>query len=78
MVGAVRKAHLESSDVAAAQARVSAVRDLLSRYPSHGTVKYLLHIVGGLPLTHVRPPLVDLTPDQAAALEREVREMGLE
>ena len=78
LVAAVRRAHLEGGDVAAAQVRLSAVRDLLSRYPSHGTVKHLLHIVGGLPLTYVRPPLVDLTPEQAAAVEREVREMGLE
>jgi 4-hydroxy-tetrahydrodipicolinate synthase len=75
---AVRKAHLEGGDVAAAQSRVNAVRDLLGRYPSHGTVKYLLHVVAGLPRTQVRPPLVDLTPEQAAAVQREVREMGLE
>jgi len=78
LMAAVRNAHVEGGDVAGAQSKVSPVRDLFSRYPSHGTVKYLLHIVAGLPLTHVRPPLVDLTPEQAEAVEREIREMALD
>ena len=77
LMAAVRKAHLEGGDVDAAQSKVSGVRDLIARNPFPAAVKYLLHVVAGLPLTHVRPPLVDLTPEQAAAVQREVREMGL-
>ncbi len=75
---AVRKAHLEGGDMAGPQSKLSAVRQLVERNPFPATVKYLIHIVAGLPLTQVRPPLVDLTPEQAAAVEREVRAMGLE
>jgi dihydrodipicolinate synthase/N-acetylneuraminate lyase len=41
-------------------------------------LKHLLRILAGLPQTYVRPPLRDLTPQDAAELERRTRELGLE
>lgn len=55
-----------------AQQRVNVVRQLLHRYGSHTSVKHILHWVGGLPLTYVRPPLEDLTSEPAAALRQEL------
>lgn len=77
LAAAIYRAQVEGGDMAGAQSKLSAVRDLVERNPFPATVKYLLHIVAGLPLTQVRPPLVDLTPEQAAAVEREIREMDL-
>ena len=61
----------------AAQAAIDRVRGLVHAYPSPSVLKHLLRIVGGLPQTYVRPPLRDLTPREAAELERRTRELGL-
>jgi 4-hydroxy-tetrahydrodipicolinate synthase len=68
----VYRAHESGGDVAGAQADLTRVKEILFRYPSHGAVKRALQLVAGLPLTYVRPPLRDLTPDEAASLEREL------
>jgi 4-hydroxy-tetrahydrodipicolinate synthase len=62
----------------AAQAAIDRVRGLVHSYPSPSVLKHLLRIVAGLPQTYVRPPLRDLTPQEAAELERRTRELGLE
>ncbi len=77
LIAGVFDAHASGGDVAAAQAEVSRVRDTLSRFPSHSAIKHLLHLVAGLPLTYVRPPLRDLTPDEVEALSRQARELAL-
>lgn len=76
LLAGVLRAHAGGEDVTAAQARVDRVRSLLGRYPSHSAVKHLLHLVGGLSLSYVRPPLRDLTVDEAAALGQEVGELA--
>ncbi len=75
LVGWVLRAHDTGGDVAAAQAEVTRVRDTLNRFPSHSAIKHLLHLVAGLPLTYVRPPLRDLTPEEAKALAQQVQEL---
>ena len=48
---------------------VSAVRELVGAYPRHAAVKHLLQVVSGLPRASVRPPLEELTDEQADELE---------
>lgn len=62
----------------AAQAAIDRVRGLVHSYPSPSVLKHLLRIVAGLPQTYVRPPLRDLTPQEAVELEQRTRELGLE
>jgi len=72
LVSAVQRACLEKGDVEAAQERVNRVRTLLKKFPSRSAIKHLLHLVGGLPLTYVRPPLEDLSPEQMEELKRDL------
>jgi 4-hydroxy-tetrahydrodipicolinate synthase len=53
---------------AAAQNVLSAARKLLESYPLQPATKAALSYVAGLPTTAVRPPQVELTPEQTAAL----------
>jgi 4-hydroxy-tetrahydrodipicolinate synthase len=78
LVAAIYRAHVEGGDASGAQSKLSAVRDIVERNPFPATVKYLLHIVAGLPLTQVRPPLADLTPEQEEAVEKELRGLGFD
>lgn len=73
MAVAIHRAHERGGDVEAAQAKFSKMRVFTRKYPMHSATKHLLHVFGGLPLTYVRPPLAELTPEEATALEREAR-----
>ena len=75
LIAWVNRARASGGDVAGAQAEVSAVRELIGRFPSHSAIKHLLHRVAGLPLTYVRPPLRDLTPEEAHEIERLAQEL---
>jgi len=77
LIAWVLRAHDTGGDVAAAQAGVDRVRALIGKYPAHAATKRLLHLVAGLPLTYVRPPLRDLTDEEAASLAREAAELEL-
>ncbi len=77
LVADVFHAHDAGGDIAAAQAKLDRAKETLDGLPSYSALKQLLHVVAGLPLTHVRPPLRDLTPDEADALGRRVQELGL-
>jgi 4-hydroxy-tetrahydrodipicolinate synthase len=59
----------------AAQARLSAARTLLDRFPLQPATKAALAEVAGLPETAVRPPQVELTPDQRAQLRQGLKEL---
>jgi 4-hydroxy-tetrahydrodipicolinate synthase len=48
---------------------LAAVRELTQQFPRHAALKHLLHLVSGLPRSAVRPPLEELTAEQAAELE---------
>ena len=75
LIAWVIRAQATGGDVAGAQAEVTSVRETLNRFPSHSAIKHLLHSVAGLPLTYVRPPLRDLTPEEARELERLTQEL---
>lgn len=77
LMSAVWRAHSEGGDVDAAQERVNQAQGLLRGLPPHSAMKHLLHLMAGLPLTYVRPPLRDLTPEEAEELRRRAREMSL-
>lgn len=76
LMAAPGKAHTEQ-ERNEAQAAIDPIRGLIKDYPSPSVIKHLLRIVAGLPQTYVRPPLRDLTPAEAADLERRVNELGL-
>lgn len=77
LVAEIFKADASGGNVVAAQAEVDRARRSISPLPSHSGIKHLLHHVAGLPLTYVRPPLRDLTPEEADALSRQVVELAL-
>jgi 4-hydroxy-tetrahydrodipicolinate synthase len=60
------------------QRLLTAVRELTQAFPRHAAVKYLLHLVSGLPRSAVRPPLEELTPEQEAELEARFDELRSE
>jgi 4-hydroxy-tetrahydrodipicolinate synthase len=62
----------------AAQEAIDRVRSIVHSYPTPSVLKHMLRIVAGFPQTYVRPPLRDLTPQEAVELERQTRELGLE
>lgn len=65
----VRQAVLAGRDPAQWQSRLNEVRGWLEHSPSmHAATKFLLTQFADLPLCAVRPPLVDLDPDQRTAL----------
>lgn len=66
LVGAVQRAAWEGGDLDAAQAILSAARSLLESYPLQPATKAALSDIAGLPPTAVRPPQVELTPQQRA------------
>jgi 4-hydroxy-tetrahydrodipicolinate synthase len=60
------------------QRLLTAVRELTQQFPRHAAVKYLLHLVSGLPRSAVRPPLEELTPGQESELEARFDELRSE
>ena len=54
------------------QAKTTRVVELIGKYPLYAANKCVLAL-RGFPYAHVRPPLVDLTPPQRAALETDLR-----
>ena len=72
LVRDVRQRLLAGEDAESSQAAIDRVLEVLRRYPTFAAIKHWLRIAAGLPQTYVRPPLRDLTPQEAAALEQEV------
>lgn len=65
-----------AGDGAAEQERVNTVARIFERYPVFAANKVVLSL-RGFELTHVRPPLVDLSDEQRSSLERDLRSEGL-
>jgi dihydrodipicolinate synthase/N-acetylneuraminate lyase len=59
--------------VAASQAILAEARGLLESCPLQPATKTALSAVAGLPPTAVRPPQVELTPEQRAAFSATLR-----
>ena len=59
-----------------AQARLSAARNALDMFPLQPATKAALAELAGLPATAVRPPQVELTPEQGARLRQALKELS--
>jgi 4-hydroxy-tetrahydrodipicolinate synthase len=57
-----------------AQTTLSAARCLLDSCPLQPATKFALTVVAGMPLTAVRPPQIELTPEQCDRLAAALRE----
>lgn len=53
------------SEVERRQRFLTDARSLLGEFPRHAALKLLLHLVAGIPRSSVRPPLEELTEEQA-------------
>ncbi len=62
-------------DVSGVQRKISRYKQVFKRYPFRGGSKYALTL-RGFPMSFVRPPLVDLTEEQQAALQNELKAEG--
>lgn len=71
-VAAVSKALREGGDADGAQARLNRIRAALKARPMPAALKAALALLAGLPRTAVRPPAVDLEPDEVRALEADL------
>jgi 4-hydroxy-tetrahydrodipicolinate synthase len=74
LVGAVQRAAWGGGDVATAQATLSEARTLLESYPLQPATKAALTEVADLPATLVRPPQVELSPEQRGQFVAALRE----
>jgi 4-hydroxy-tetrahydrodipicolinate synthase len=54
------------------QDRINAVREAIQPYPQHAAIKALASTRADLPAVHVKPPLVDLEPEQRQQLQHDV------
>lgn len=63
------------ADATEAQARLSAARRALDLFSLQPATKAALAELGGLPETAVRPPQVELTPDQRSKLRQALKEL---
>ena len=61
-----------------AQRFLADVRELVSEFPRHAALKHLLHLVSGLPVSSVRPPLQELDDAQKTSLETRFNEIRSE
>jgi 4-hydroxy-tetrahydrodipicolinate synthase len=59
------------------QEHLSQARQTLAAYPIVAAVKYALHWLADFPRTATRPPNVELSPDQQAALTQDLVRLGL-
>lgn len=60
-------------EIERAQAKLSQVKSLVYNYPSISALKLLVHLRASLPHTYVRPPLAELTQDEANQLQDDLR-----
>jgi 4-hydroxy-tetrahydrodipicolinate synthase len=73
---AAQQAAWRGAGVEDAQARLSAARQVLDLFPLQPATKAALAEVAGLPVTAVRPPQVELTPEQRGRLRQALKELS--
>lgn len=73
---AAQQAAWSGAGIDEAQARLSAARRVLDLFPLQPATKAALAEVAGLPETAVRPPQVELTPEQRAQLRQALKELS--
>ncbi len=72
LVKTILQVHRDGGDPFRAQRQLNVLRDLMLRFPRIGSLKQLIGIVTGLPVTHTRPPNRDLTEPEVEALKEAV------
>jgi 4-hydroxy-tetrahydrodipicolinate synthase len=75
LISAIYDDFRAGKDVSAAQQRVNSLKDIVAKYPPFAGNKHALTLYG-FPLTHVRPPLVDLSKDERRRMQAELRQIG--
>jgi 4-hydroxy-tetrahydrodipicolinate synthase len=73
---AAQRAGWSGRGVDEAQSRLSAARKVLDMFPLQPATKAALAELAGLPETAVRPPQVELTPEQRAQLRQALKELS--
>jgi 4-hydroxy-tetrahydrodipicolinate synthase len=71
------QAFRSGQDTSRWESRITAVREVVKRYPQHAATKTLTTWRSGLPQVYVKPPLVELAAEQRAALQREIADLDL-
>ena len=64
--------HRDTGDATRVQRQFNELRDLMMQFTRMGAMKRLISVIGGLPLTHTRPPNRDLDAGETAALEEAI------
>jgi 4-hydroxy-tetrahydrodipicolinate synthase len=75
LAAATQAAVWDGGDAPAAQARLSAARNVLDMFPLQPATKAALAEIAGLPETAVRPPQVELSPAQRVQLRAALKEL---
>ncbi len=74
----IRRAAQTGEDYTSLQEELNALRDLLQEFaPLQASIKVLLARITHMPLTFVRPPLVDLSPEQRLHLLRRAESLSI-
>ena len=76
LAAAAQQAAWAGAGVVGPQARLSAARRVLDMFPLQPATKAALVEVAGLPETAIRPPQLELTPDQHAQLRQALKELS--
>jgi len=75
LISAIYDDFRAGKDVSDAQQRINSLKDIFAKYPPFAGNKFAL-TRQGFPLTHVRPPLVDLSKDERRRMQAELRQIG--
>ncbi len=70
LVNAILESHRNDESTDVPQVKLAAIRKTIDSYPSHGALKQALFHFAGLPFRWVRPPLRNLTQEEADELVR--------
>lgn len=74
---ALWRAYHRGEPVNELQERITTLQRIVKRYPLHAATKALAALRAGLPSIGVKPPLLELEPEQRALLQREIDDLGL-
>lgn len=77
LVRTVYDAHEQGGDSDAAQRRLLSARTLVKHYATPPALKAAMALATGLPVTSVRTPLTNLSPEQSELLQQELVNAGL-
>ncbi|WP_029214667.1 dihydrodipicolinate synthase family protein [Kallotenue papyrolyticum] len=74
---ALWQAYRDGEPVIQFQQQIAAIQSVVKRYPLHAATKALAAWRAGLSPINVKPPLLELEPEQRALLHRAIAELGM-